>query len=229
MTQRVALISGANRGIGLAMAERLLQEGWQLSLGLRSGSDVWEGRENVHTFHYDANEEKEEEWVQSALAHFGRIDAIIPNAGIMIPGSVIEIEDADLDAMWKVNVRAPQRLAKFAFPALKESGQGRIVLVASLSGLRVSSAGSSSYAVSKHATMALAHGLRQIGFEDGIRTTAICPGPVATDMGLRQGQRQAHEITQPEDIAELVATVIKLPNTASVADITVNYRAEPTL
>lgn len=228
MTKRVALISGANRGIGLAIAERLLNDGWQLSLGLRRGAERWQDNPDVHTFEYDATKGVENQWVEAALAHYGRIDAILPVAGIMEPKSVIDIEDDGLDAMWQVNVRAPQRLAKAAFPSLRESGEGRILLLASLSGLRVYSTASSSYAVSKHAVIGLAHGLRQAGFEDGIRVSAICPGPVATDMGL-SGDRKAHEITQPEDIAEIASTLLHLPNTASVAQVTVNWRAEPTV
>ncbi|MGJ8523683.1 putative oxidoreductase [Carnimonas sp. R-84981] len=229
MVKRVALISGANRGIGLAIAQRLLSDGWQLSLGIRSGSEQWQDNPDVHIFEYDALEGNETQWVEAALAHYGRIDAIIPNAGIMVPKSVIDVEDDELDAMWKVNVRGPQRLAKAAFSALSESGQGRIIIMASLSGKRVASAGSSAYSVSKFAVLALAHGLRQAGFDHGIRTTAICPGPVATDMGQSIGHKDLSAIIQPEEIAELVSTAIHLPNTASVAEIPVHCRAEATV
>lgn len=105
--ERVALISGARKGIGRAIAERLLADGWRLSLGLRGGSSDWVGRSDVQTIDYDAANGGEDAWVDAALSRFGRIDAVIANAGVMIPKSVVEIGDEDLETMWAVNVRAP--------------------------------------------------------------------------------------------------------------------------
>ncbi|WP_113360123.1 SDR family NAD(P)-dependent oxidoreductase [Rhizobium sp. SYY.PMSO] len=221
---RVALVTGAGRGIGRAVAERLLADGWAVSLGLRRGLEDWSDH-NVQTVAYDAAKGGEESWVGAALDRFGRIDAVIANAGVMIPKSVVEIDDEDLDAMWTVNVRAPQRLARAAFAALAKSGSGRIVIVASLSGKRVASPQSSAYALTKHAAVALAHGLRQSGFDKGIRATAICPGFVSTDMG-RSLMPDMADMTTPGEIADLVAMAINLPNRASVAEIAVNCRAE---
>ena len=121
-------------------------------------------------------------WVAQALTRFGRIDAVVANAGIMIAKNVIEAEDADLDAMLAVNVKAPRRLAAAAWDALSESGRGRIIVLGSLSGKRVKSANASLYSVSKFAAVALAHGIRHTGWDLGIRATAVCPGFVATDM-----------------------------------------------
>lgn len=168
----------------------------------------------------------EDEWVAAATDRFGRIDAIIGNAGVMIPGSIAEISDEDLDVMWSVNALAPQRLARAAFPALAKSGAGRIIIIASLSGKRVASVSSSSYAMTKHAAVALAHGLRQAGFDQGIRATAICPGFVSSDMGRELAPFDAELMTSPQEIAEIVVHAINLPNRASVAEITINCRAE---
>ncbi|NWJ25748.1 SDR family NAD(P)-dependent oxidoreductase [Rhizobium sp. RM] len=224
--ERVALISGARRGIGKAIAERLFRDGWKISLGLRQPQDDWTDGVAIHTHPYDALQGGEAEWVDTALARFGRIDAVVANAGVMVAKSVIDIDDASLDAMWAVNVRAPQRLAKYAFPALSKSGSGRIAIIASLSGKRVASVDSSAYALTKHAAVALAHGLRQAGFEQGIRATAICPGFVSTDMGLALAPEKAASMTSADEVADVVAYAINLPNRASVAEITVNWRAE---
>lgn len=224
--KRVALITGAGRGIGRAIAERLLAEGWCISLGLRRPQPEWQDRADVHLFQYDAMNGGEAAWVDSALERFGRIDAIVANAGVMITASVAEISDDDFDAMWQVNVRAPQRLARAAFPALSLSGSGRIVIIASLSGKRVASVPSSAYAVTKHAAVALAHGLRQAGFEQGIRATAVCPGFVSSDMGRGLNPFDADLMTSPGEISDVVTYAINLPNRASVAEISVNCRAE---
>lgn len=226
MEERVALISGAGRGIGRAIAERLLADGWRLSLGLRGPADGLADGERIHCHRYDALEGGEAAWVAAAHERFGRIDAIVANAGIMVAKTVIEGTDDELDAMWQVNVKAPRRLAQAAFPALAASGRGRIVIVASLSGKRVKSPVSGLYAVTKHAAIALTHALRQTGFEQGIRATAICPGFVATDMARGLTARDEAELTRPQDVARLVAMAIDLPNTASVAELAVNCQAE---
>ena len=225
--ERVALVSGARRGIGRAIAERLVADGWRVSLGVRGGAAAgFAAGEGVHLHDYDALEKGESDWVAAALERFGRIDAIVANAGVIVPKNVVEASDEDLDLMWEVNVKAPRRLAQAAFPALAASGRGRIVILASLSGKRVKSAGSSLYAVTKHAAVALAHGLRRTGFDQGIRVTAVCPGFVATDMARSVSALDDDTMTSPEDLARLVATVLDLPNTASVAELAVNCQAE---
>lgn len=223
--ERVALVSGARRGIGKAVAERLAADGWRLSLGQRGAGPAAED-ERTHVHPYDALEGGEAGWVEAALARFGRIDAVIANAGVMFPKTVIDGSDEELDAMWEVNVKAPRRLAQAAFPALGASGRGRIIIIASLSGKRVKSPKSSLYSLTKYAAVGLAHGLRQIGFEQGIRATAICPGFVATDMARAITDRADEAMTSPAEIATLIATVLDLPNTASVAELAVNCQAE---
>ncbi|MEW9307897.1 MULTISPECIES: SDR family NAD(P)-dependent oxidoreductase [Labrys] len=226
--QRVALISGANRGIGQAVAAELASRGWRLSLGMRRPEQpAWADPERVHLQAYDAADpQAEADWTEATLRRFGRIDAIVANAGIMIPKNVIEAEDEDLDAMLAVNVKAPRRLAKAAWQALSESGSGRVIVIASLSGKRVKSSRAGLYSISKYAAVALAHGIRHEGFERGIRATAICPGFVATDMALSLTDRSAEKMTSPHDLARIIAMLIDLPNEASVAEFTINCQLE---
>ncbi|PWE54142.1 short-chain dehydrogenase [Metarhizobium album] len=225
---RVVLISGANRGIGAATAAELARQGWRLSLGMRTPQmPDWAEEGRVHLHGYDAGDsDGEQRWVDAALSQFGRIDAIIANAGLMIPKTVVEAEDGDIDAMFEVNVKSPRRLAKAAWEALAQSGRGRIVVLASLSGKRVKSAGAGSYSISKYAAVALAQGLRHAGFDRGIRATAVCPGFVATDMALAVSDRPAELMTDPADLARIIAMLIDLPNEASVAEFTVNCQLE---
>jgi NAD(P)-dependent dehydrogenase (short-subunit alcohol dehydrogenase family) len=230
MNQRVALISGASRGIGAAVAERLVQDGWAVSLGMRSPViPAWaDGQdERLHLQAYDATAAgSEEAWARATLARFGRIDAVVANAGIMIPKSVIEAEDQDLRDLMEVNVLAPRRLAKAAWNALAAGGTGRVIVLASLSGKRVKSAQAGSYSLSKFAAVALAHALRHEGFEQGIRATAICPGFVATDMAAGLTTRPAEHLTDPHDLARIIALILDLPNEASVAEFAVNCQLE---
>ncbi len=220
---RVAMISGANRGIGAGIARHLGKLGWQLSLGVRNPARFGEPPSGALVQAFDAAAgAAEKPWVEATLDRFGRIDAVINNAGIMIPKTVLEIEDAEIASMLQVNVMSPLRLVRAAYPALKASGQGKVVTLASLSGLRVKTAAAGSYSVSKFAALALAHAIRHAGWDDGVRSTAICPGFVASDMSMALTEFDPKAMTQPEDIARIVALLLDLPNTASISEIPVN-------
>ena len=232
---RVILISGANRGIGRAIAERLYGEGYSLSLGARRPESLKPviarmkpGR--VSTYPYDANKLRSAAtWVTAAAKRFGRIDGLVNNAGIGMDFTVEDKDESALDEMWTVNTKGPLRLIRAAFPLLKASGVGRVVNIVSLSGKRVAGDALTGYAMSKFATMALTHAVRYSGWEHGIRATAICPGYVATDMTAEVTALAQEMMIQPGAIAALVATVLSLPNTASIAEIPVNCRLEHSL
>ncbi|MCM2474646.1 SDR family NAD(P)-dependent oxidoreductase [Rhizobium sp. CG5] len=225
---RVALISGANRGIGAEVARSLWDQGWSLSLGMRKPElPDWADADRVRLFAYDADDiEAEAAWVAEVMAAFGRIDAIVANAGIMIPKTVIEADEADFEATMAVNVRAPRRLAKAAWEPLAASGRGRVIILCSLSGKRVKSASAGLYSLSKFAAVALAHGIRHAGWDAGIRATAVCPGFVATDMARGLTNRADDQMTDPRDLARIIAMLLDLPNEASVAEFAINCQLE---
>ncbi len=225
------MISGANRGIGAAIATTLAETGWTLSLGVRSPAEMGQppGRDDTLVQGYDARDrDSQKAWVAATVERFGRIDAVVANAGILIPKSVIEAEDHEIDDLYEVNVKAPMRLVRAAWPWLTATGRGRVIVMVSLSGKRVASARSGLYATSKFAALGLTHAIRQAGWEQGVRATAICPGFVATDMAAAAPGRP-DELTQPEDVGRIVAMALDLPNTASVAEIPINWALEPAL
>ena len=231
VTGRVMMVSGANRGIGLALARAFHADGWTLSLGARnvdalrsSVADLDGDRVSCH--HYDATQRSTAAaWVSETVDGHGRLDGVTNNAGV---GHVEQLEDLTddlLDEMWNVNAKAPLHLMQEALPHLKAAGEGRIVNVVSMSGKRVRGTFGPGYAMSKHAALALHHAVRHATYEDGIRTTAVCPGYVATDMTTDFGP-DASTMIQPADLAETVATVVRLPNTANVAEILMTCEPE---
>jgi NAD(P)-dependent dehydrogenase (short-subunit alcohol dehydrogenase family) len=123
-------------------------------------------------------------------------------------------------------VLAPLRLVRVAWPHLATSGRGRVVTIVSLSGKRVKVANSGAYSISKFAALALAHAIRHAGWDAGIRSTALCPGLVATDMAFGLTEMSPGDMTLPEEIARIVSLVLDLPNTASIAEIPVNCKLE---
>jgi NADP-dependent 3-hydroxy acid dehydrogenase YdfG len=229
---RVVMVSGANRGIGLAVAKALHARGYTLSLGARDVAKLDAatqglGRERVMTAPFDACDKASAvAWVEATLRRFGRIDGLVNNAGIALDVTLEDEDESAYDAMWEVNVKGPLRLIRLALPHLRRAGTGRIVNVASLSGKRVKSDKMAGYAMSKFAVMALTHAVRRAGWDDGVRATAVCPSFVATDMTDWVKNVPRAEMIQPEDLAELVATALALPNNAVVAELLVNCRLE---
>ncbi len=233
---KLAMISGANRGIGLAIARELAAAGYRLSLGVRDPRRL--PKDLAHftdlSFAYDAADPGAgRAWVEATMAISGRIDVLVNNAGIAEHLALMEDPplpdceaEATLDRLLAINVKAPFLLTRAAMPHLCASGAGRIVTVSSMSGKRVLGL-NAGYQVAKHAAVALSNAARRTGWEHGVRGTAVCPAYVATDMTAKHDQLDREEITQPEDLAKLVAHVIQLPNSAAVAELLVNWRYEP--
>jgi NAD(P)-dependent dehydrogenase (short-subunit alcohol dehydrogenase family) len=230
---RVALVTGASRGIGRAIAEELYRRGWTVSLGVRDTAAAkratadWDPA-RVHVGRYDAlDADGQARWVEEVLARFGRIDALVNNAGIVRTGSIKEIAEEALDEIWAVNCKAPLRMIKLCLPALEASGSGRVVNVASMSGKRVAN-DNVAYAMTKFAVVALSHAARRIAWDKGVRANALCPSFVKTDMTAGTVKIPQERMIDAADLAVLAATVIELPNTASVAELLVNCRMETT-
>ena len=225
---RVVMLSGANRGIGATIATRLAADGYRLSLGARRldalapvAPDI--GSDRVLLNYHEATDiDSARRWVEATLDHFGGIDVLVNCAGIVDRTGLESMDEEVLDEMWAVNVKGPLRLTRLALPHLRRSGSGRVINMASLSAKRVKGDAIVGYSMTKYALLALSHAIRQIGWDDGIRVTAVCPGPVATDMM----DPDDDTITQPEDVADLVATMIALPNTASVSELLIGCRLE---
>lgn len=224
---RIVMVSGASRGIGRAVVDRLLSSDFRVSAGLRDASRLAES-DRLMTHRYDAEDAASPiAWVNATVARWGGVDAIINAAGINPKVRVSDEGEDDLDDMWRVNVKGPLRLVRATLPHLAVCGHGRVVNLGSLAGKRVGS--NVGYAMTKFAVVALTHGIRREGRAAGIRATVICPGYVATDMTLNDDEIPRHEMSQPGDIARLVETALMLPNNASVSEMLVHCQFEPTL
>lgn len=224
---RVVLISGASRGMGRAVVDRLVASGFKVSGGMRDPSKL-ENSNSVLSCRFDAEEKgSAEAWIAETIARFGRIDAVVNAAGINPKVRVTDDGEDELDQMWRVNVKGPLRVVRAAFPHLAASGKGRVINIGSLSSKRVAS--NVGYAMSKFAVLALTHGIRREGRDAGIRATVLCPGYVATDMTVGETEIARHDMSQPEDIAVLVETLINLPNNAAISEMLVHCQYEAML
>ncbi len=234
MDNRVVMISGTNRGIGAAVAEKLGGAGFSLSLGVRSEAE----RERVASLFpeervliapYDAKiKEAAAEWVSITAEKFGRVDGLVNAAGILRSFQFEKDDEQVLDEMIEVNLKGPMRVMRQAFPWLRRSGQGRVVNIVSLSGIRVKGA-SAGYAMTKFACQALTQSARFAGWDDGVRVTALCPGWVNTEMVSHVDAISQEDMIQPETIADAILFLLNLPNNSSVATLPINCVLESTV
>ena len=231
-SQRAVLISGANGGIGTAVALELMSDEYRLSLGARSAHtdptiQAAIESKRVHSSIFDAQTEGHaEDWVDSALSRYGRIDAVVNCIGIYTNYTFTDRSFDELDKAIDVNVKAPIRIIRAVYPHLVVAENPKIINVVSLSGFRVLGK-SAGYPMSKFALRALGHSVRWSGWEHKIRVTNLCPGWVNTKMAEGRSKLAPEEMTQPQDIAKIVRLLLELPPTCSIADLAVNCILDP--
>jgi NAD(P)-dependent dehydrogenase (short-subunit alcohol dehydrogenase family) len=223
---RVVMVSGASRGIGRAVLERLLAAGYAVGAGVRDLGALRPGPRLAVERYAAENLHSAEAWVAATVERFGRIDGLVCAAGINPMARLADEDETAFGAQWLVNVKGPMRLVRLAH--LAACGEGRVVTVASLSGRRVAN-DKLGYAMSKFCVVALTQAIRREGWEKGIRATALCPGFVATDMTHHVTSFPRERMSRPEDLAALVEAVMRLPNTATVGELSVNCRFEALL
>jgi NADP-dependent 3-hydroxy acid dehydrogenase YdfG len=224
---RVALVTGASRGIGAATARALDAAGVRLGLASRSGDDLGLDAVALPTDVRDLAQL--EAIVAATVERFGRLDILVANAGVGAYGPFLDLDRAWLDEMVDVNLKGTLYAVRAALPHLLASGAGDVVAVASVAGLR-GLPYESVYCASKFGQVgflrALDHELR----ERGVRCTNVCPGGVATDFALEPGRGRTEEalagMMSAEDVAEAVVYVLTRPRTHRILELALRPQTE---
>jgi 3-oxoacyl-[acyl-carrier protein] reductase len=238
----VALVTGASRGIGLAIAETFAKAGYALGLCARSqeidvvANSLKQRGTKVRSMQVDLEDtEAVRAFVADAAGHFGRIDVLVNNAGINRAGSLAETNIEEFDAMYRVNVRGTFVAMQAAASHMVRQGGGRIVNIASWVA-RSPAPGYLGYSASKAAVVALTRGAALELARSGVTVNAVSPGNVWTDIwesssagASFRGNRTAQELfegavaTQPvnrEVTVDQVAQAVLFLCSASAASIT---------
>jgi len=189
---RCCLVTGAARGIGAAVAERLAADGWAVHAVDVEDADLTtrEGNRAV---------------VDAALERFdGRLDAVVANAGFQHVSPVRDFPEDRFDALVALLLRSPFLLAKYAWEALAASGDGRFLVVASVHGL-VASPFKAGYVAAKHGVLGLVKVLALEGAEVGISASALCPAYVRTEIVEQQlRERELDDLLGPQAVKRLL-------------------------
>jgi 3-oxoacyl-[acyl-carrier protein] reductase len=221
LTGRVALITGASRGIGAATARQLDAAGVRLGLVSRSGDDLGlAGALGVAADVRDAAAMTTA--VEAVVARHGALDILVVNAGVGAYGPILDLAPEHLEEMIDVNVKGAIHAVRAALPHLMRSRAADLVTVASEAGRR-GLPNEAVYCASKFAqvglTAALDHELR----EHGIRCTNVCPGGVATDFAMGRGRTPDMPalagMMRPDDVAEAVMFVLTRPRTHRILEV----------
>jgi len=187
---KVALITGGNRGIGLAIANKFKDDGYQVVVTHRSGNSPT-GFEGVIMDVTDS------ESVNSAIAsiekRFGRIDVLVANAGITKDGLVMRMSDADFDSVIDTNLNGAFRVARACTRGMMKQKSGRMIFIGSVVGM-LGSAGQVNYAATKSGLIGMARSFaRELGSR-GITANVVAPGFVNTDMTAVLDENRKAEI-----------------------------------
>jgi 3-hydroxybutyrate dehydrogenase len=202
LTGRAALVTGAASGIGRAVAARLTRAGMEvLSVDLQPDPDGPGDPLQADLTTAEGNEDA----VSAALERYGRIDVVVPNAGIQHVAPIEEFPLDRFDAILALLLRSPFLLARQSWPALRRAGDGRFIVIASAHAL-VASPYKAAYVAAKHGVLGLVKTLALEGATDGIAATAVCPGYVRTPLVERQiaDQARAHDLPEERVLNEVI-------------------------
>jgi 3-hydroxybutyrate dehydrogenase len=203
---RVALVTGGGSGIGRAVTQRLIDEGMDvLNVDIAVPADA-----PGSTFAADLTTRAgNREAVEAALERFGRLDVVVANAGFQHVSAVREFDEDRWETMLSLMLTGPFLLAKYAWDALIEHGDGRFIAIASTHGL-VASPFKSAYVSAKHGVLGLVKTLALEGADAGLLATAVCPGYVRTPLVESQITAQAAALGLSEERA--LEDVILVPH-----------------
>lgn len=218
---RTALITGASRGIGRAIAVKLASLGYSLVLTARDQAKLHATAEQCHKHDAEvrviAADLATESQIIALFKQAGRVDLLVNNAGFGIFDTIDNTSLEDWRAVQRVNVEAAFICMREVIKTMKTHGGGRIINIASVVGVK-GYPNQAAYGASKHAMIGLTKTAIEEGRDHNIRVHAICPGGVASEMArqARPDLTDFSALIQPEDVAQAVAYLDTLPATITV-------------
>lgn len=224
--KKTAIVTGAASGIGLSIARRLSDEGYNVVMADINEEQGSKMAGEFDAFFVKADLSKAEgckNLIEAAVAHFGSVDVLVNNAGIQHVCPIEEFPEEKWSFIINLMLTAPFLLTKYAWPYMKKNSWGRVVNVSSVHGLRASEF-KAAYVSAKHGLMGLTKVAALEGGKDGITVNTICPAYVRTPLvdGQVDDQAKAHGIPREEVIEKIMlkkAAVKRMIEPDEIGDI----------
>lgn len=217
---KVALVTGAGKGIGKAVAKALANEGVNVGLLARTEADLKTVANEIEALGVKAayaavditSQAEVEQAIKSITQELGTADILINNAGIGKFEKLVDMDPAEWKRIIDVNLMGPYYVTRAVLPQLIEKNGGDIINISSTNGLN-GAATSSAYSASKFGLIGLTESLAQEVRRNNIRVTALTPSTVATELAIKTNliaENNDDKYMQPEDIAEIIISQLKL-------------------
>jgi 3-oxoacyl-[acyl-carrier protein] reductase len=231
---KVAVVTGAGRGIGKAVSLSLAKSGCHVVLAARSGDQLNEVQKEISARGSKAlsvptdltRDDETSALVEKIQQVWGGADILINNAGWGKRAPVVKAKTEDWDQTFRLNLRAPMLLAKLLLPRMIEKGEGAVINIGSISG-KTGEANGAAYSASKFGLIGFTQSLFEEVREYGIKVAVILPGFVDTPLIPPNRQLDRSKMIQAEDVAQAVHYVLTSPLTACPVEITIRPQRSP--
>jgi 3-oxoacyl-[acyl-carrier protein] reductase len=230
LREKVALVSGAGRGIGRAVALALSADGCRVVLTARTQSELDAVAREIadqgglaSTIAADLTDDDD---LHRLVQGCGPIDILVNNAGWGVRASVVRSRVDDWERTWRLNLRAPMILAKEFLPHMIQQGSGAVINIGSVSG-KTGEANGSAYSASKFGLIGFTQSLYEEVREQGVKVAVILPGFVDTPMIPPVKHLDRAKMIQPEDVAEAVLFVLQASDRCCPVEVTVRPQRTP--
>ena len=239
MSNRVAVVTGASSGIGVATAKALAREGYAVALAARREDRIKELAEEISAGGGKAlpvptdvgDQASAEALIRTTKEELGSVDVLVNNAGVMLLGPLLGADIEHWQRMVNVNVLGVIYCTHFALPIMQEQGSGHVVNVSSVAG-RVARMGSGVYNATKWGVGAFSESLRQEALNYGVRVTIIEPGYVDTELQghnehpmvverMEKDKQQIGKVLEADDIANAIVYAVQQPEHVSINEVLV--------
>ena len=233
LSGQVAVIVGASSGVGRAAAVLFAREGVKVVAAARREDRLQSLKDELAREQRDiivrradaSSVEDMQQLAQATLEQFGRIDILVFASGTNTPDRAMERLTPEIwNSLIDTNLNGAFYATHAILPSMRKAGSGHLIYISSISGL-VPDVSGAAYQASKRGVLALAHAIRMEEKQNGIRTCAICPGLINTELLEKRPVKPTPEALakalQAEDVAEVILFVAKLPAHASVPEMQV--------
>ena len=229
---QVAVVTGAGRGIGRAIAIELGRLGAQVVLAARSRTELEEAAERIgaRASIIPTDVRKKEELhrlFEHTVSALGPVDILVNAAGLGIFGPVVNFKDDDFETLIETNLRGIFLTSRFVLPSMLERNRGHIINIASIAG-KVGSANRAVYCASKFAVVGFTESLAEEVRQYGIRVSVICPGSTDTGFSSSEASAKSRErMLRPEDVAHAVSMLVAQAPNSFISEIIMRPTKKP--